>query len=129
MFSDKNDNNIVWNAMIVLFLSLLIVYVIWYQVRGASDQTSITKNTDSISDSLIITERPIINTGTTLSNPSTGQKEVIQDTGSIIPTTGIVIEPEEESLVVEDSNNVSEDMFILSGTTLYFGPIEGIDKL
>lgn len=72
MFSNKNDSNIVRNAMIVLFLSLLIVYVIWYQVRGASDQSSITDNTDSITDSLIITERPTIDTGTTLSNPSTG---------------------------------------------------------
>lgn len=129
MFSNKNDSNIVRNAMIVLFLSLLIVYVIWYQVRGASDPTSITENTDSITDSLIITERPTIDTGTTLSNPTTGQIEIVQDTWTIQETGTQVTEPEEETIVIEESNDIPEDMIILSGTTLYFGPIEGIDKL
>jgi len=125
MFSNKNDTNIVWNAMIVLFLSLLIVYVIWYQVRGASHQTSITQTTDSITDSLIITERPTISTGTTLSNPSTGQIETVQSTGTIQETGIQITEPaKEESLVIEESNDIPEDMIILSGTTLYFGPIE-----
>lgn len=128
MFSDKNDSNIVRNAMIVLFLSLLIVYVIWYQVRGASNPSSSTQNTGSISDSLIITERPTIDTGTTLSNPTTGQVQTW--TEQINQTWAQIIEPvEEETLVIEESNNTPEDMIILSGTTLYFGPIEGIDKL
>jgi hypothetical protein len=127
MFSDKNDNNIVRNAMIVLFLSLLIVYVIWYQVRGASDQTSIRQNTGSITDSLIITERSTTDTQTTLSNPTTGQTQ----TGSeqSIQTWAQITEPVEEPLAIEPSNDAPEDMIILSGTTLYFGPIEGIDKL
>lgn len=133
MFSNKNDSNIVRNAMIVLFLSLLIVYVIWYQVRGASDQSSITDNTDSITDSLIITERPTIDTGTTLSNPSTGsiQTETEQSSQTWTEAETWTIEPtqDEEVLVIQESNNMPEDMIILSGTTLYFGPIEGIDKL
>jgi hypothetical protein len=130
MFSNKNDSNIVRNAMIVLFLSLLIVYVIWYQVRGASNQSSIIDNTDSITDSLIITERPTIDTGTTLSNPSTGsiQTGTEQDSETWAQITEPVIE-DEEVLVIEESNDMPEDMIILSGTTLYFGPIEGIDKL
>lgn len=130
MFSNKNDSNIVRNAMIVLFLSLLIVYVIRYQVHGASDQGSITENTASITDELIITERPWIDTGSTLSNPNTGSIQT--GTEQIVETWAQVTEPlipEEEVLVIEESNNATEDMIVLSGTTLYFGPIEGIDKL
>lgn len=131
MFSDKNDNNIVRNAMIVLFLSLLIVYVIWYQVRGASDPSSIKEDTGSIADSLIITERPTIDTGVTLSNPTTGwiQTGTDQSIETWAQIAEPVIEDEEENLVIEESNDMPEDMIILSGTTLYFGPIEGIDKL
>jgi len=131
MFSNKNDSNIVRNAMIVLFLSLLIVYVIWYQVRGASDQSSIIDNTDSITDSLIITEKPTVTTGTTLSNPSTGttQTQQVIQTWTITETWTTESVQEDEGLVIQETNNVSEDMIILSGTTLYFGPIEGIDTL
>lgn len=130
MFSDKNDNNIVWNAMIVLFLSLLIVYVIRYQVRGTSESDIITENNDSITDSLIITERTPISTGTTLSNPSTWQVQTWWlQTWSI--QTGDSEEPiAQEPLIIEPSSEpIQEDMIILSWTTLYFGPIEGIDTL
>lgn len=132
MISDKNDKNIVRNAMIVLFLSLLIVYVIRYQT-GWTTQTITPTNNTSITDALVIS--PVdTDTGITMTNPSTGEvtiPDIAQQTG--LDTTGTNQTNEQRTGIIitteSKQSTGNTDMKILSWTTLYFGPIEWIDKL
>lgn len=128
MLPDKNnDKNIVRNAMIVLFLSLLIVYVVRYQVHNSKD-TSPAIDQWSIADSLTIIEQEY-DTWTYLTNPIQETWFVNIDTGTQ-QTVQTWIQQEQPTISITSTQNTDqEDMEILSGTTLYFGPIEWIDKL
>ena len=144
MIGDKNDKNIVRNAMIVIFLSLIIVYVIWYQVNGSNNSRpgNSSPNT-TIADSLVINS-VASNTGTTMNDPllesdwqeNDTQEENTNNTGDtqdIDTSTGDNTEQNQQEIEVDDDDTIREesnqDMKILSWTTLYFGPIEWIDTL
>lgn len=116
-----HEKQVVRNAMIVLFLSLVIVYVILYQATGFH-----LPGEENINRSINIS--PIISGDTALSDPSTDDLLIGQDvmsgmqdiqTGSITTnnnTTG--------------SNTLdNSDIKILSGTSIYFGDITSINKL
>ena len=122
MLPDKNDNKIVRNAMIVLFLSLVIVYVIRYQIQ-TKQISSLTTTTGSIADNLTITEKESttgkIQTGQIITNPSFQE---ISKTGTTISQPPV---PATKTVDVSEKGVTH----VLSGTTLYFGPIEWIDKL
>ena len=134
MLPDKNnDKNIVRNAMIVLFLSLLIVYVVWYQVH--ENQTTSQVNTDqwSIADSLTITEQQA-DTGVYLTNPTAVETwtDTIETGEQLTQTQESTWSVQEEpilSITPAETWSSTDEMDILSWTTLYFGPIEWIDKL
>lgn len=116
-----HEKQVVRNAMIVLFLSLVIVYVILYQATGFH-----LPGEENINRSINIS--PIISGDTALSDPSIDDLLVQEDvmsgmqdiqTGSISTnnnTTG--------------SNTLNNsDIKILSGTSIYFGDITSINKL
>ena len=117
MLPDKNDNKIVRNAMIVLFLSLVIVYVIRYQIQ-TKQISSLTTTTGSIADNLTITEKESttgkIQTGQIITNPSFQE---ISKTGTTISQPPV---PATKTVDVSEKGVTH----VLSGTTLYFGPIE-----
>jgi len=129
MIWDKNDKNIVRNAMIVIFLSLTIVYVIRYQVNDTDTPTANNERADTISDSLII--NPITpNTWITMNDPNSSTQEDILEINWETTQTGDNNEQEiQEGEEDDEQTQNNQDMKILSWTTLYFGPIEGIDTL
>ena len=108
--------------MIVLFLSLVIVYVIRYQIQ-TKQISSLTTTTGSIADNLTITEKESttgkIQTGQIITNPSFQE---ISKTGTTISQPPV---PATKTVDVSEKGVTH----VLSGTTLYFGPIEWIDKL
>ena len=128
MIWDKNDKNIVRNAMIVIFLSLTIVYVIRYQVNDTDTPTTNNERADTISDSLII--NPITpNTWITMNDPNSSTQEDILEIDGETTQTGDNNEQIQEDEEDDEQAQSNQDMKILSWTTLYFGPIEGIDTL
>lgn len=126
MLPDKNnDKNIVRNAMIVLFLSLLIVYVVWYQVHDRQEKLPATDQW-SIADTLTITEQTS-DTWAYMTNPIQTTWSVDSDTWTQETLTWSYEEP--TISISPTQTGEEESMDILSWTTLYFGPIEWIDKL
>lgn len=106
--------------MIVLFLSLVIVYVILYQTKGFSIPTS-----SGQWDIQIMTR-----SGVTISTP----RPTIQaytstlDTGTTMTGIDNIMTSGEVSELPQSITDPS-DLTILSGTTVYFGEIEAVDKL
>ncbi len=136
MLTEKNDKNIIGNAMIVLFLSLLIVYVIRYQTGWSNRQTTRPDtNPSTITDTLVINPIQWTNTDTIMTMTDTEQTQTgtqnIQDNQwwQITEEELVSVETIEEDTQDATTEIPNNTMKVLSGTTLYFWPIEWIDKL
>jgi hypothetical protein len=136
----NKEKSIIRNAMIVFFLALLIVYILRYQFQGKDLMTQDwTLNTgwlqivsdNSIADLLTTTqntssiELETNEQGLVIRNPDIIESNIQNNTGLEINT----ISTDTENL---DSNLIpswQEDIRLLSGTSLYFGPLDAIQEL
>ncbi|MFA7298331.1 MAG: hypothetical protein WC010_01675 [Candidatus Absconditabacterales bacterium] len=107
--------------MMLLFLALMIVYIVWYQVKGNELKKTIQpQNSGSIvqivskSGNSIPTVSSIINSGKTSLIPT-----IVNKTGTTISAPKITTE----------TMNKNNTIRLLSGTSIYYGSIAIIEKL
>jgi hypothetical protein len=116
-----HEKQVVRNAMIVLFLSLAIVYVILYQATGFH-----LPGEENINKSINIS--PIVSGNASLSDPSIDDLLADEDTMSGMQDT------QTGSIITNNNDTGSKtldntDIKILSGASIYFGDISSIKKL
>jgi len=137
----QNEKTLIRNAMIILCVALTIVYVALYQIKW--DELKEIANTPQSTwqtQELQITEsRPNASiagilepeqqstatqeeqfTWTTIGNPD--RQEQTQDTWNTVDIWS-------QNTINTWSDDLPSDMRILSGTSLYFGPIAAVDEL
>ncbi len=116
-----HEKQVVRNAMIVLFLSLVIVYVILYQATGFH-----LPGEENINKSINIT--PIVSGNTNLSDPSIDDL-LAEDEDMLtgVTQTGSILTNNYTTTGNRTLDNT--DIKILSGTSIYFGDITSIKKL
>ncbi len=109
-------------SMTLLFLALMIVYIIWYQVKGTTRKTE--KIDDEWSGSYIVS----ISWNDTI---ITGQEDTsIYLSGSTTNiTTGNITTGTNTTGTVMTGIQANGDIKVLSGTSIYYGKIEIIEKL
>lgn len=115
-----HEKKIVRNAMIVLFLSLVIVYVILYQATGFH-----LPGEENINKSINIT--PVVS-GANLTDPSIDDMLMSGDDTSGLDYTGSTQTGTSTTYTGNKTLN-SDEIKILSGTSIYFGDIDAIQKL
>ena len=115
-----HEKKIVRNAMIVLFLSLVIVYVILYQATGFH-----LPGEENINKSINIT--PVVS-GANLTDPSIDDMLMSGDDTSGLDYTGSAQTGTSTTYTGNKTLN-SDEIKILSGTSIYFGDIDAIQKL
>lgn len=116
-----HEKQVVRNAMIVLFLSLVIVYVILYQATGFH-----LPGEENANKSINIT--PIVSGSTSLSDPSLDEMLSGEDT---MTGTQYTWNTTTASTTTNTGNKTldNSEIKILSGTSIYFGDITSIKKL
>ncbi len=117
-----HEKQVVRNAMIVLFLSLVIVYVILYQATGFH-----LPGEENVNKSINIT--PIVSGNTSLSDPSIDDLLAEDEdllTGTVQTQTGSILT---NNNTTGNKTLDNTDIKILSGTSIYFGDITSIKKL
>ena len=134
----------------LLFLALMIVYIIWYQVKG-NEIKKLIQNQDSWSGIQIYTTSwdlmPTISSVIDTEDQTTGNQKVITETNIWIitwintNTTGITVTPKVITGTVTKTTtwtvtktttgtmNKNSTIKLLSGTSIYYWPIEIIEKL
>jgi len=130
----------------LLFLALMIVYIIWYQVKG-NEIKKLIQNQDSWSGIQIYTTSwdlmPTISSVIDIEDQTTENQEVITGTNTWINTntTGIAVTPKGSTGTVTKTTtwtvtktttgtmNKNTTIKLLSGTSIYYWPIEIIEKL
>ncbi|MCX6824610.1 MAG: hypothetical protein NTY80_00150 [candidate division SR1 bacterium] len=111
--------------MMLLFLALMIVYVVWYQVKGNAFK-NMNQSENSGSDIQIISKSGSL-MPTISSVETTNENEVAITTGTKNKTGNIV--PVTISKLTTGTMNKNTSIKLLSGTSVYYGPIEVIEKL
>lgn len=116
--------------MMLLFLALMIVYIIWYQVKG-NELKKIVQTQNSWSTIQIVSESWDVlssNNSVTITAVTWG----ITTTGSTNKTwtttnkTGIIVSvPKITTGTMKNNTGIT----LLSGTSIYYGPIAIIEKL
>ena len=109
--------------MILLFLALIIVYVVWYQVQG--NQTTPTAQTNSWPIQILSKSWDVLPTISAIDDQDVYSRDLwfTPNTGEILPTnTGI-------TNTTTGTTNKKTNIHILSGTSIYYGPISIIEKL
>lgn len=126
----KLEKKILRLSVIVLFLSLLVVYVLFYQVKGSLIKDVLTSNADVEIDNDI---KIYIKTG----DKKEVVEEIIKDFGSgnvdIVfswkLSESIGINKKENEIVETQSISGQNDIRYLSWTKLFYGILESVEKL
>lgn len=126
----KLEKKILRLSVIVLFLSFLVVYVLFYQVKGSLIKDVLTSNADVEIDNDI---KIYIKTG----DKKEVVEEIIKDFGSgnvdivfswkLSESTGI--NKKENEIVETQSISGQNDIRYLSWTKLFYGILESVEKL
>lgn len=114
-------------SMMLLFLALMIVYIVWYEVKGIELKKIIQSQESwsgvhilTVSWDIVPTISSVIDTA---SDSDTGKVSIMTWTAS--KTWVIVTVPK----TVTGTINKNTTIRMLSGTSIYYGPIEIIEKL
>lgn len=144
----QNEKTLIRNAMIILCVALIIVYVALYQIKGddlkerintpertwATQELQITESVSNTSIAGMLEPEPETEqtqnqtptnpqeqfAWTTIGNPD--REEQTQDTWNTVDIWS-------QNTIISWSDDLPSNMRILSGTSLYFGPIAAIDEL
>ncbi|MFA6255811.1 MAG: hypothetical protein WC606_01385 [Candidatus Absconditabacterales bacterium] len=116
--------------MMLLFLALMIVYIIWYQVKG-NELKKIVQTQNSGSTIQIVSESGDVlssNNSVTITAVTGGITTTgsTNKTGTTTNKTGIIVSvPKITTGTMKNNTGIT----LLSGTSIYYGPIAIIEKL
>lgn len=117
--------------MATLFLAIILVYILLFQVKGTTIKSAETTSWGMIQISMKSWSQE-------LTNIDQQREEFTLTTGTSIwtPTTGTATTQTQVSVLTETNNDDSEipvstgsNMILLSGTNVFYGSIESIEKL
>ena len=119
----NKEQKILKSSMILLFLALIIVYVVWYQVQG--NQIKPTAQTNSWPIQILSKSWDILPTISAIDDQEVYTEDIwfTTKTGETLPTTTGTTK------TTTGTANKNTNIQILSGTSIYYGPIAIIEKL
>jgi len=130
----NKEQKILRYSMMLLFLALMIVYIVWYQVKGNELKKSMTPQTSWSSIEIISKTGDLMPTISSLSG-DTQDLWFIQDTGTVPTTTRTTITANKTGIITPMTKSLTGTVIkgssikLLSGTSIYYGKIAIIDTL
>ncbi len=125
MHTNTKEQKIIQLFMAVLFLAIVLVYLLLFQVKGKSMNAINTDSWTAVQISVMSGDQEQTLTAVDQQRQALAANTGSEQTGTNIPTTKIDVLAETPKAPANTWGNI----IILSGTNVYYGTIEAIEKL
>ncbi|MCX6823375.1 MAG: hypothetical protein NTX91_05320 [candidate division SR1 bacterium] len=125
MNTNTKEQKIIQLFMAVLFLAIVLVYLLLFQVKGKSLKAVNNTSGSAIQISVMSGDQEQTLTAVDQERQALAADTGTQQTGTSIPTTKIDVLTETPKTATTTGGNI----VILSGTNVFYGTIEAVEKL